>query len=485
MDYTVLMEGIPHAGDLPAGEATLVTQDSRRVAPGAVFACIVGRSSDGHDFAQKALDAGAGLLLTQRQLGLPREVVVEDTRAAYALLCQRFFDNPAGKLTITAVTGTNGKTTVTSVLKQLLAMNGIRCGLIGSIHSEIGEMEIPARFTTPEPWDLAALMDRMVKAGCTHLVMEASSQALEQGRLYGIRFALALFTNLTQDHLDYHHTMEEYFLAKRILFTQSDTMLVNLDDEYGKRLFDEINDIEKQSFSAHDPAADFTAHSIELQSGGVKFGFLGGGLLHPVFFPMPGEYSVYNALAAGGAAMMLGLPGGEAAAALSKVQGVRGRCEVICARPFTVIRDFAHTGDAIRKLLAALRPFAEKRLLVVFGCAGERDDAKRPAMGEAAAEYGDAVWLTSDNPRREPVEETFAGALPPLEASGKPWVAEPDREAAIADALSQLAGGDMLVLCGKGHEDYQVMDGYTLYLDERQFVEEWLQAHHISEASRL
>ncbi len=484
MDYRALLQGVEGiaaedaAAAAPTGEVLLVTQDSRRVKGGAVFVCIQGRTSDGHDYAQKALDAGAGLVVTQRPLGLAHEITVADSRAVYARLCQRFFGDPAKRLTLVAVTGTNGKTTVSSVLKQLLEQGGISCGLIGTIHSEIGALEIPARFTTPEPWDLAALMSRMVNAGCTHLVMEASSQALDQGRLCGLRFKLAVFTNLTQDHLDYHGDMESYFEAKKLLFAQSDALLANLDDEWGRRLYDEVELPRKAGYAVRQADADFTAHGVELRAGGVRFGILGeDGHLHPVGFPMPGEYSVYNALAAGGAAVMLGLPGGAVARALGAVHGVRGRCEVLCSSPFAVIRDFAHTGDALEKLLSSLRPFAAKRMLVLFGCAGERDADKRPAMGEAAARYGDAIYLTNDNPRREDPQAIFDGALPALVASGKPYTVEADRARALAAALTELAPGDMLVLCGKGHEDYQVMDGYTLYLDERQLVEEWLAEH--------
>ncbi len=473
MELRDLLCGIVQADAIPRGDVSLVAQDSRRVQPGAVFVCIRGGTVDGHDFAQKALDAGALLIVTGRPLGLPNEVTVPDTHLAYAALCQRFFGDPAKKLSITAVTGTNGKTTVSSVLKQVLEAGGRKCGLIGTVRNEIGGMEIPARFTTPEAWDLAALMARMVGAGCTHLVMEASSQALAQGRLAGLRFALGVFTNLTQDHLDYHGDMEAYYAAKRALFSQCDAALINTDDPWGARLFDEVPCNDKKSVSVTNAAANFSAHSVELKSGGVRFGFLGGDELYPVLFHMPGEYSVYNAVAAGGAAIMLGLSGREAAAALSAVKGVPGRCEVLYDGKYTILRDFAHTGDGLRKLLAALRPFVKNRLVVVFGCAGERDPAKRPDMGAAAAEYGDIVYLTADNPRMEPVGDTMKDAAVPLTTCGKPFFQEPDRVAAIHAALAALEPGDVLALCGKGHEDYQAMDGYTVYLDERQLVEEW------------
>lgn len=474
MDYRTLMDGISHSGEIPKGEASLITQDSRKAELGAVFVCIAGETVDGHNFAQKARAAGAGMIIAERHLGLINEVVVADTKETYATLCQRFFGNPAQKLTLVAVTGTNGKTTVSTVLKQVLEMGGVSCGLIGSVSSEIAGMEIPAKFTTPEAWDVAALMSRMVKAGCTHLVMEASSQGLAQMRLFGLKFALAVFTNLTQDHLDAHGDMEKYFKAKSLLFRQSEAMLVNCDDEWGRRLLDESNCKRKYTYSARESSADFTAHGIVLRSGGVKFGFLASRQLHPVMFPMPGEYSVYNALAVGGAAVLLGLDEARVAGYLGAVKGVRGRGEVLYNGSCTILRDFAHTGDAIDKLLGALRPYVHNRMVVLFGCAGERDAAKRPAMSKAAATWGDVIYLTSDNPRGEDPEKIFEDALPALEASGKPLYTFIDREEAIHSALEALREGDTLVLCGKGHEDYQVLDGRTVYLDERQLVEEWL-----------
>lgn len=478
MDYKSILAGLDYTGTPPGGTPTGATQDSRKVIRGTVFVCIKGQGFDGHDFAQKALDAGAGMIVSERPLGLPHEVTVPDTRRAYGEICQNFFDRPADKLKLIGVTGTNGKTTVSSVLKQTLQGMGVECGLIGTIGSEIGAVEVPAKFTTPEAWDMAALLARMVKAGCTHVVMEASSQALVQGRLSGLHFALGIFTNLTRDHLDYHGDMEKYFAAKKLLFGQCDTMLANLDDEWGARLLKECVRVEQKSFSAAGgEAADFAAKNVELRPGGVRFAFLGNGFLQPVKFAIPGGYSVENALAAGAAAVLLGYEPASVAAALGTVPGVKGRCQVLYSGPFTVIRDFAHTGDGMEKLLSSLRPFASQRLVVLFGCAGDRDAAKRPAMGQAAAHYADEIFLTADNPRTEDVEKTMRDALAPIEESGKPCHLQPDREQAVDMALDTLHEGDMLVLCGKGHEDYQVMDGWTQYLDESVLVRRWAQAH--------
>lgn len=474
MTYESLMQGIPYSGKVPAGEAALVTQDSRKITAGAVFVCVQGRTSDGHAFAQKALDAGAGMIVTQHSLGLPKEVTVPDTRAAYALLCANYFGRPADKLTLVAVTGTNGKTTVSSVLKQLLQAQGVMCGQMGTIRSEIGSTEIPARFTTPEAWELHALLSRMLGAGCTHVVMEASSQALDQARLYGLQFELGVFTNLTQDHLDYHGTMEEYFTAKKLLFNQCNMLLTNIDDEWGCKLLNHAGCPVRKSFSVGQGNADFSAADVELHAGMVRFELQAKDGRAGVEFPIPGEYSVHNALAAGGAALMLGFPLAGVAQALGDVQGVPGRCEVLYNKSFTVITDFAHTADAIEKLLASLRPFVQGRMVVVFGCAGMRDAAKRPAMARAVLAYANSVVLTADNPRCEALDTIHKDVLPVLEAGGIPYVVVEDRQQAVHTGLAQLQAGDMLVLCGKGHEDYQVMNGVTLYCNEGQIVRDWI-----------
>ncbi len=474
MRFEELFAGLTYRGTLPQGEVCGVSQDSRRIDTGYVFVCIEGRGSDGHQFAKMAQEKGAAVIVSCKLLGLENEVVAEDTRLLYALLCQRFFGNPAEKLQLIAVTGTNGKTTVSSLIKQVLCAQGISCGLIGTIQSEIGEHVVPAQYTTPEAWDMAALMHRMVQAGCTHLVLEASSQALDQGRLLGLQFKLSIFTNLSKDHLDWHKSMEQYFEAKKSLFACSDAMLSNLDDEYGCRLLQEANTPVKHSYACQNNAADFVAHRIKLKAGEVQFGFLAGGQLYPLAFPMPGAYSVYNALAAGGAAVLLGLPAQSVMQAMSDVQGVAGRCEIIYNKEYTVLRDYAHTADGLEKLLSAIKPFVEGRLVVLFGCAGERESSKRAEMSEAVLRFADEIYLTSDNPREEAEEEIFEYALKPLEQADIPFVAMANREEAVRTALKALQKGDVLALCGKGHEDYQVLYEHTIYLDEKQLVEEIL-----------
>ena len=474
-----LFSGINYCGELPQMQALHVTADSRRIQAGSVFVCIKGRSFDGHDYAKKALEQGAALVVTQHSLGLKNEVTVQNTRLAYSAICANFFGNPAKKLKLVAVTGTNGKTTVTNLLKQLLQMQGYKTGLIGTIQNEIDGMVLPAKFTTPEPYDINALFTRMLSAGCTHVVMEASSQALEQGRLLGIEFECGVFTNLTQDHLDYHGDMQSYFEAKKLLFKQCKTAVINYDDEYGRRLAAEV-DIPCITFSNQSDETDFTAKNIELKIDSVRFEMVGKSFIKRVNLPMPGAYSVHNALAAAIAASTVGVQLDVAAEGLGAVSSVRGRCEVLHKGEFTIICDFAHTGDGIETVLRTIKPFVEAKLYVLFGCAGERDKKKRPLMAKAAAAYADYIILSSDNPRGESPLEIIGEVEQALKAYKVPFESEVDRRIAIKTAIGKLKKGDVLVLCGKGHEDYQVIKGVTLYLDEHDIVKKALNELGIS-----
>ncbi len=471
---TKLFADIACTGTLPEVEVTGITNDSRRVTPGSVFVCTVGRTSDGHRFAAAALEKGAALVVTERPLGLAAEVTVENGRVAYALLCSAFFDHPARRLRLVAVTGTNGKTTVTTIIKQILEAAGHKVGLIGTIHTVVDKTELPAKYTTPEAWDLHMLLARMVGAGCDAAVMEASSQALDQLRLYGLHFECGVFTNLTQDHLDYHGDMENYFAAKATLFAACDTVIYNHDDAWARRLPAMYPAVKSIGFSVEDDEADYTARAVELTSGGVRFTLVGHRLIQHAAFPMPGAFSVGNAMAAGLAALTMGVPPETVTRALEVSEGVRGRSEVLYNGAFTVLCDYAHTDDSIRKILSGMRPFTKGRLVALFGCAGQRDATKRPKMAAAVAECADFAILTSDNPRAEDPDAIISAVAPLLEAAGLPFAVEPERRRAVYTALETLRPGDVLVLCGKGHEDYQVIDGVTIYLDEHRIVHDWL-----------
>ena len=474
MTIEKIFNGISYNGVLPQGEVLLVTQDSRKVQKGSIFVCTKGITTDGHDYAKKALVAGAALVVVERSLGIDGEILVEDGKKAYANLSQNFFDRPAEKLKLIAVTGTNGKTTVTSVIKQIIETAGHKCGLIGTIQSEIGEMCLPSKYTTPEAFDLNMLLNRMYMAGCEYVVMEASSQALHQHRLYGIKFDTGVFTNLSQDHLDYHGTMENYFQAKTILFENCKNVIINFDDMYGKRLVEMFKSKKVITYSDDDDNADYTARNIKFTVGGVRFAMVAKGSIQRISFPMPGGFSVSNALAAAVSAITLGMPVEKISFALENCTGVKGRSEILYDRDFTIICDFAHTEDGIEKILSSIKPFTENRLIALYGCSGERDVGKRPLMSQAVIKYADIAVLTSDNPRKENPYDIMKDAEGVLKKSGKTYYTQVERRTAVEQALNLLQAGDVLVLCGKGHEDYQVIDGVTIYLDEHEIVRKWL-----------
>ncbi|MBQ9959415.1 MAG: UDP-N-acetylmuramoyl-L-alanyl-D-glutamate--2,6-diaminopimelate ligase [Oscillospiraceae bacterium] len=473
MKLSELLKDITYTGTFEDRQVVDIASDSRRVREGSVFVCIKGLRFDGHTAAEAALQAGAAAVVTERKLGLPNEILVQNTRFALAKLCSAFFGRPQDKLRLIAVTGTNGKTTIANVVKQALDAMGHKTGVIGTLGNRIGEIELPAKFTTPEPWDLEMLFDRMVTAGCEFAVMEASSQALEQGRLLDLHFECGIFTNLSQDHLDYHGDMRSYFQCKKMLFDICDTAVINYDDPAGKELLAEVS-IPAVSYSIGEAGATYRAENTQCEISGVQFDLCGAdGTAEHCAFAMPGNFSIYNAMACVCALHSVGMDMKESCAAVSAAGGVSGRCEVLHAGECTVICDYAHTEDALRKLLSSLKPYVKGRLVVLFGCAGRRDKTKRPPMAKAVCEYADFVVLSSDNPRDEdPLSITYE-LRPYVMESGLPFTVIPDRYYAVNWAVRALKEGDVLVLCGKGHEDYQVIDGCTVYLDERRIVRDY------------
>lgn len=472
------LEGItysPVANKLLVTEITGVTSDSRQIKKGCVFVCVKGGKFDGHTAAPQAIADGAAAVVVEQDLGLSCQILVENTRSAYAILCANHFDNPSRKLRLLGVTGTNGKTTITYLLKSILAAAGKRTGLMGTIHNEILDMVLPAKYTTPDPYQLHAMLSRMVEAGCEYVVMEASSHALDQHRLDGCEFDVGVFTNLTQDHLDYHGTMEAYYLAKRRLFDHCRRAVVNLDDSYGVRLAAELGKA-AVTCSLQSDMATFTAKNIECAAEGSKFVLVADSLIERIRVPMPGMFSVMNAMEAAVAAILAGISVRDTASGLSACYGVTGRAEVIPTgeRSFTIIRDYAHTPDGLEKILGALRPFTKGRLVTLFGCAGNRDRTKRHLMAEYVAQGSDLVILTSDNPRDEDPLQIINDAKPGLDRYSTPYKIIPDRYTAILWAIDNLQPDDLLLLAGKGHEDYQVLHDETIYFDERVLVEQIL-----------
>lgn len=466
-----LLEGVEYEGSVKDCEIKGVTSDSRQVEPGMLFVCIRGTRADGHGYAKGAVEAGAAAVVCERDLGLQNQILCADTHLAYGLLCGNWYGNPARRLRLIGVTGTNGKTTVTCMVKHILETTGTRVGLIGTIHNEIDDIVLPAKHTTPDALALHGMLSRMADAGCRYVVMECSSHALDQQRLAGLRFEAAAFTNLTQDHLDYHHDMENYYHAKKKLFSMCGTAVVNVDDAYGQRLAEEIT-CPKITFSTQSDEADYTAKDIRPAPDSSRFMLVGKGQIARVRLPIPGDFSVANAMTAACSCIAVGLTVEEAAAGLCSCKGVVGRIEVLpTGTPYTVIRDYAHSPDGLEKIITTMQKFAVGRVVTLFGCAGNRDRTKRKKMAEIVARLSDFVILTSDNPRDEDELQIIEDAKPGLlEHPDTPYEIIPDRYAAIEWALDHAQPDDVLILAGKGHEDYQVLKGETICFDEKQIV---------------
>jgi UDP-N-acetylmuramoyl-L-alanyl-D-glutamate--2,6-diaminopimelate ligase len=452
-------------------EITDLTSDTRKaVTEGAMFVCIKGNTFDGHDAAEDMIKKGCSVIVCERDLGLDNQIIVEDTREAYVRLCEAWFGHPERELPMIGVTGTNGKTTITTVLKKVLSDLGCKVGLIGTCQNEIGDAIYPTARTTPEPYDLYELLRKMADEGCDYAVMEASSQGLEQKRLVGCRFRVGVFTNLTQDHLDVHGTMENYYQAKKILFSMADNAIINIDDEYGRRYLDEIS-CPAKTYSCCSKA-DFMGEDILLSASGVKYVFSDCEQKHNVSFNMPGLFNVSNSLAVIACCEVLGYSVDAVIKSLSHIGGVRGRAEIVpTGRDFTVICDYAHTPDALANVLSAIRESSTGKVKCLFGCGGNRDAAKRPLMAAAAADNADFLIVTSDNPRNEDPQEIVNDVLKGLEGKTTPYVTIVDRREAIHWAVRNAEKDDIIVLAGKGHEDYQILaGGVKIHFDEREVV---------------
>ena len=469
-----LLRDIAYRGKAPLeAEVSFITDDSRKVVPGSVFVCVEGAHFDGHSAAAEAIARGAVCLIVRRDSRAAPQLFVKDSRAVYAQLCAAFWGNPSRKLTLVGVTGTNGKTTTACLLKQIFDHAGYTTGFIGTqANNLVGDREVPAGLypTTPDPWELQQLFQQMVDAGCTHCFLEATSQALDQHRLLGLRFKVGIFSNLTLEHLDYHKTFDRYLIAKRKLFEQSEIAITNLDDEYGLRMFEGTR-ARRVTYSIASDHADYTAKNVELRADGVDYVLVGRGQLGRVHFGVPAEFSVYNSMAAACAALELGLELPGMVEAIGTFPGVPGRMEVVpINKDYTVIIDYAHTPDALEKVLRALRPAATGRLLCVFGCGGERDIIKRPLMGKIAAELADVAIVSTDNPRDEDPEAIIAAVLAGIPKTKAQILGEPDREKAVIQAMKMAKPGDIVLLAGKGHEDYQYMAEGKVHFSEREIV---------------
>lgn len=451
-------------------EITAVTCDSRQVIKGCAFVCIDGVVMDGHKFANDALDKGAAVIIVQKDLGLDNQIIVKDTRIAFAEMSANWFNNPAKKLKVIGVTGTNGKTSVSYMIKQILEECGKKVGLIGTIQNVIADEVLPSKNTTPSSYELNSMFALMLKAGCEYCVMEVSSHALDQNRVYGIDFEVAIFTNLTQDHLDYHITMENYMNAKKKLFLNAKTAILNMDDSYYSAFNDGLT-CKSVTYSAISDEADYTAKDIRLRPDGTEYLLSGIGKLQRIKTMIGGKFTPYNTMAAAAAALELGIDLETVALAISKMTGVKGRAEVVPTnRDFTVIIDYAHTPDGLENILKSFSEYEKNRLICVFGCGGDRDKTKRPKMGAVAAEYADYVIVTSDNPRTEEPMSIIEDILVGLNETKTPFLVIENRIEAINKAIQMADKDDIIVLAGKGHETYQILKTGTIHLDEREIV---------------
>lgn len=455
----------------PDTEITHVCVDSRATQKGSLFVAVPGNRCDGGHYARQAVDRGAVCVVCQSELppDLPW-VKVRDARLALSQLACRWYGHPSRQLTMLGVTGTNGKTTVTYLLRHILQRTGMKTGLIGTVQNIVGEQTLPAQRTTPDALQIQQLLSAMTKNGCSHAVMEVSSHALDQHRAEGIDFAVGIFTNLTEDHLDYHGTMGCYCDAKAKLFQMSRMGVCNADDPWTERLLAGAS-CPSVYYGIYNPA-EVWAEDIFLHSRSVDFTVCTARTRTPVHLGVPGRFSVYNALGAIAACGELGIPPEECAAALATFPGVAGRMEVVPTpgKPYTLLIDYAHTPDALENVLKTVRGFAQNRVIAVFGCGGDREREKRPLMGHIAGKLADLTIITSDNPRTEEPMAIIRDILPGIAGAEDKYIVEPDRRGAIALAMGRAAAGDVIVLCGKGHETYQEIGDKTIPMDEREIV---------------
>ena len=466
----VAVESSTAPGGLDIGE---VRYDSRAVQPGDLFVAIRGFATDGHQYIGKALAQGAAAIVCEEAPAGAPAVVVKNARQALAEIAANRFGHPADSMVMLGVTGTNGKTTTTYLVKHMLEQAGHKVGLIGTNQNMIGSEVIETERTTPESYELHALFARMRDAGCTHVIMEVSSHSLVLDRVHGVRFAVGAFTNLTQDHLDFHKTMAGYRKAKAMLFAVSDKGVINLDDDAAEAMLADAK-CPCLTFSREKDAADLTAKNIKLHADGVEFVAAAKGEMARVRLGIPGQFSVENALAALGMVLQAGMPLADAAKALATAQGVKGRVEVVPTdTDYTVLIDYAHTPDGVENVLRAVRGFAKGRVVAVFGCGGDRDSTKRPKMGKIAADLADFCVVTSDNPRTEDPKAIIDDILEGMQGTKTPMEVIVDRPEAIHWALAHAKKDDVIVLMGKGHETYQEVNGVKHHMDEREIVADY------------
>ena len=465
MNLKRLLTDVKTNSEIPDIEIMGVCYDSRKVTAGCMFICLTGGAADGHNFAKSAAEGGAAVIVAERMTDANApHIIVDDTRRAMFDISANWFDNPQRKMKFLGVTGTNGKTSTVYYIKEILSGLSKKVGLIGTVNNMIGDKVLPSNSTTPEPLELMGLLSEMHSEGCEYVVMEVSSHSIVQKRVCGIDFLAVAFTNLTQDHLDYHGTMENYKAAKREIFDFCENAVINIDDATGREYLGSIT-CNKITYSALYNSADLVAKDPKIRANGVKFLAVTKGGISKVSVRTPGTFTVSNVLAAIAVCLAAGFD--LADMALGNVSGVLGRAQIISGeRDYTVMIDYAHTPDGIENILRSVKEYAEGRIVTLFGCGGDRDKTKRAIMGDVAARLSDFVVVTSDNPRTEDPDSIIADILPGVENNKTPFVVIPDRRKAIEYVIANAKPRDMIVLAGKGHEKYQILGKEKIDFDE-------------------
>lgn len=448
-----------------------VEYDSRKIIKGDLFFCIEGFKVDGHRFASTAVKNGAAAIVCMQDIeeNLPCTIIkVKDSRKAMSLISANYYENPSDKFKLIGITGTNGKTTSTFMMKSILEEASKKVGLIGTIANYIGDKKMHSERTTPESLELQKLFYEMNSEGVDYCIMEVSSHSLSLDRVYGVEFSEAIFTNLTQDHLDFHKTFENYYEAKLKLFSSAKNSIINIDDQYGKRVYDDVKN-NKITYSI-EKAADIKAENINIHSRGASFNLIYKGDSIKVNLNLPGRYNIYNALGSAAACLNEGVSLEHVKAGLEKVT-VPGRCEIVTKGydlGFDVIVDYAHTPDGLENILKTAREFTEGRLISVFGCGGDRDITKRPIMGKIGSDLSDIAVVTSDNPRTEEPTAIIEDIVKGIEKDN--FVVVLNRAEAIKKAMCLAEKNDVIVIAGKGHEDYQILKDKVIHFDEREII---------------
>ena len=474
MDYEIIQGGI----DV---DINRINYDSRKITTYDVFICIKGYATDGHKYIDKAIENGAKIIVIQDDIEIKNNEITiiksSDTRKALALMCANYYDKPSNKMKIIGVTGTNGKTTTAFMIKDILEANNKKVALIGTIANYIGSEKIHTERTTPESLELQELFFEMVNKGVEYCVMEVSSHSLELDRVYGVEFEVGIFTNLTRDHLDFHKTFENYYKAKFKLFDRSRIKIINIDDNYGKQVIKDLEELKEDniySFSVKDNS-NFKAFNEEMGSRNIKFK-VKLKIDEQFILNIPGEYNIYNALGAIITCFKLGIDVSCIKDGIEKAI-VPGRCERVGNEynlPYEIIIDYAHTPDGLENILKTAKAFTKGRLISIFGCGGDRDKVKRPQMGKISTDIADTTIITSDNPRSEEPMEIIKDIEVGLNKDN--YIAIENRKEAIKKAINIAKQGDVIVIAGKGHETYQILRNETIHFDEREVVSEILNA---------